>query len=99
MLRIVKGDVFEFEIMLCRVDLNLIENVIFFSKDLGLELKAEQEEDTYRIRILGERTKAFKAGFARFDVVVVLIDGERLTVKHNEKIEVLKGASSEVRNG
>lgn len=98
MLQVVKGDVFEFVIMLCRIDPIVIEKVIFQSKDLGLELQAEQEEDIYRIRILGERTKEFKIGFAKYDIVVVLIDGERITVKHNDKIEVLNKATSEVRN-
>ena len=98
MLRVVKGDVFEFVILLCRIDPSVIEKVIFQSKDLGLELVAEQEEDIYRIRILGEITKNFKAGFARYDIVVALIDGENLTVKHKEKIEVLEKAKSEVRN-
>ena len=98
MLRVVKGDVFEFIIMLCRIDPIVVEKVIFQSKDLGLELQAEQEEDIYRIRIQGDTTKDFKPGFARYDIVVAFVDGEKLTVKHNDKIEVLNKAMSEVRN-
>ncbi len=98
MLRVVKGDVFEFVIMLCRIDPIVIEKVIFQSKELGLELIAEQEDDIYRIRILGETTKNFPTGFVRYDIMVALIDGENLTVKHNDKIEVLEKAKSEVRN-
>lgn len=98
MLRVVKGDVFEFVIILCRIDPIVIETVTFQSKDLGINQEAEQEEDIYRVRILGDITKDFKAGFAKFDIVVTLTDGETITVKHNDKVEVLEKVKSEVQN-
>lgn len=98
MLKVVQGDVLEFVIMLCRIDPIVIERVTFQCKDLGLEQVAEQEDDIYRIRILGEITKNFPIGFSRYDIAVTLTDGEQLTVKHNDKIEVLKKVASEVQN-
>lgn len=98
MLRVVKGDVFEFVIILCRIDPIVIEKVTFQSKDLGINQEAEQEEDIYRVRILGDITKDFSTGFAKFDIVVTLTDGETITVKHNDKVEVLEKVKSEVQN-
>jgi len=92
MLKIVKGDVFEF-VVCVKIDPVIIERVVFESKDLNLEHTAELENGIYRVRILGEETKKFPKGFARFDITATFIDGEKLTLKRNDKVEVLEKSS------
>ena len=97
MLQVVQGDVFEFGVDFCNLEPMLIERVVFTSKKLGIQETAVFENGEYRVRIEGERTRLFPAGFIGYDLTVVLIDGERLTVRNNEKIEVLR-KSNEVQN-
>ena len=88
MLHVVRGDVFEFSILLCSIDLDLIEKIEFISKRLNICERAERDGDSYRVKILGERTKEFPLGFSKYNVIVTLIDGGELTVRC-DKVEVL----------
>lgn len=90
MLQIIQGDVFEICVDFCRIERTLIERVVFASKDLGAERDAEECNGNYRIRFEGGETTQFPSGFARYDLTVCFVDGECLTVRHDEKIEVLK---------
>jgi len=90
MLHLVQGDVLEFCIAMCNVDPFAVKQVHFISKDLGVEVEAYWDNGVYRVRVQGEITQKFPVGFARYDVVVTLIDDEKVTVKLNEKMEVLK---------
>lgn len=95
MLHLVQGDIFEFCVAICNVDPYAIKRVDFSSKDLGLTTEAFFDDGVYRVRIPGEKTKNFPLGFARYDITITLIDNEQVTVKHNERVEVL-GKKSEV---
>lgn len=89
MLKVVQGNIFEFVIVLYGIHPSLVNEVIFESEKLGIREIAEQEEDVYRIRISGERTKSFPLGFQPYNITVTLLDNEKLTVKRS-KVEVLK---------
>lgn len=97
MLQVVQGDVFEFGVDFCNLAPMFIDRVVFTSKKLGLQETAMFENGEYRVRIDGGRTRLFPAGFIGYDVTVILTDGERLTVRSNEKIEVLRKCN-EVQN-
>ena len=90
MLTVVKGDIFEFCVVMCNVDPYAVKKVEFSSRDLGLIHEAFYDDGVYRVRIHGEVTKNFPVGFAKYDVTVTLIDDERLTVKVNERVQVLE---------
>ena len=90
MLKIIQGDVFEFGVCIGNVPLFVIARVEFASKDLGVFQVAELYKGRYSVRIEGERTKYFSPGFARYDLTLTLVDGQKLTVCRNEKIEVLE---------
>lgn len=92
MLQIIQGDVFEICVDLCSIEPALIDKVVFASKDLGTERAAEKCNGNYRVRFEGRDTARFSSGFARYDLTVCFLDGESLTVRHDEKIEVLKKA-------
>ena len=89
MLKVVKGDVFEFGLSFENVATELIEKVVFACKELGIEEEADREEDEFRIRILGEVTKDFKTGFLKYDIAT-LIDEQEVTLVHRQKLEVLE---------
>ena len=88
MLKVVKGDVFEFGLSFENVATELIEKVVFACKELGIE--ADREEDEFRIRIPGEVTKDFKTGFLKYDIIATLIDEQEVTLVHRQKLEVLE---------
>ena len=97
MLKIIQGDVFEFSVCFGNVPLFAIQKVEFASKDLGVFQSAELYKGRYSVRIEGERTKCFSPGFARYDLTLTLVDGQKLTVCRNERIEVLEKVN-EVKN-
>ena len=90
MLRVIKGDIFEFAIAMCNVDRQAVSKVEFISNELGITQKAFIEGGVYRVRILGTQTKDFPLGFARYDIVATLTDGETATIQFNEWIEILE---------
>lgn len=90
MLQIIQGDVFELCIDIDGIDHNLIEKITFSSKSLGLNEPLQYYDGRFTIRIEGERTKVFPIGFSGYDLTLTLLGGESLTIKHGEKIEVLK---------
>lgn len=90
MLKVVKGDVFEFGLSFGNVATELIEKVVFACKELGIEEEADREEDEFRVRIPGEVTKDFKTGFLKYDIIATLIDEQEVTLVHRQKIEVLE---------
>ena len=90
MLKVVKGDVFEFGLSFENVATELIEKVVFACKELGIEEEADREEDEFRVRIPGEVTKDFKTGFLKYDIIATLIDEQEVTLVHRQKIEVLE---------
>ena len=90
MLQIVQGDVFEVSFELCGIDRVAIEKVLFSSKNLGLSEEAVFAEDGYIVRLEGGRTANMPPGFSFYDLTIVFIDGQRLTAKRNEIVEVLK---------
>ena len=90
MLKVAKGDVFEFGLSFENVTTELIEKVVFACKELGIEEEADREEDEFRIRIPGEVTKDFKTGFLKYDIIATLIDEQEVTLVHRQKLEVLE---------
>ena len=90
MLTVVKGDVFEFCVAMCNVDPYAVKKVEFSSRDLAVKHEAFFDDGIYRVRIHGEITKNFPVGFAKYDITVTLIDGEKVTVKANERVEILE---------
>lgn len=97
MLKLIKGDVFEISICPCDIPAMLIDRLVFSSKDLNIEEDAFIDNCTFHVRIVGERTKDFPIGFVHYDLTVFLVDGQRLTIKHNELIEIV-GKMNEVRD-
>ncbi|MEG1882003.1 MAG: hypothetical protein RR207_05890 [Clostridia bacterium] len=89
MLQIIQGDIFELCIDICNIDPVAIEKVEFSSKDLGVQENVKLYKNRYTLRIAGEKTKSFKEGFVRYDLTITFIDKEVLTIKRNDKIEVL----------
>ena len=90
MLKVVKGDVFEFGLSFENVATELIAKVVFACKELGIEEEADREEDEFSIRIPGEVTKDFKTGFLKYDIIATLIDEQEVTLVHRQKLEVLE---------
>jgi hypothetical protein len=90
MLKVVKGDVFEFGLSFGNVATELIEKVVFACKELEIEEEADREEDEFRVRILGEVTRNFKTGFLKYDIIATLIDEQEVTLVHRQKLEVLE---------
>lgn len=90
MLQIIQGDIFELCIDIKDIDHSLIEKAMFSSKSLGLNETLEYYDGRFTIRIEGEHTKVFPIGFSGYDLTLTLLGGESLTIKHGEKIEVLK---------
>lgn len=90
MITVVKGDVFEFCVAMCNVDPYAVKKVEFSSRDLGIKHEAFFDDGIYRVRIHGEITRNFPVGFAKYDITVTLIDDEKVTVKSNERVEVLE---------
>ena len=88
MLHIRQGDLFEFTLTLLNIDFSLISKVEFISEKLNLQEIAELDGEIYRVRIEGARTRNFPLGFAKYFIVVTLIDGEELT-PICDKVEVL----------
>lgn len=90
MLQIVQGDIFEINFELCEVDKTAIKKVVFSSKCLGITEDSELTEEGYRVRISGEYTAKLPSGFAFYDLTIVFIDGQQITAKRNDIVEVLK---------
>ena len=87
MLKVVKGDVFEFGLSFENVATELIEKVVFACKELRIEEEADREEDALPIC---EVTKDFKTGFLKYDIIATLIDEQEVTLVHRQKLEVLE---------
>ena len=90
MLKVVKGDVFEFGVSFGNVATELIEKVVFACKELGIEEEADREEDEFRVRIPGEVTRNFKTGFLKYDIIATLIDEQEVTLVHRQYLEVME---------
>ena len=90
MLQIVQGDIFEVSFELCGIDRVAIEKVVFSSKSLGISEAAVFAEDKHIVRLESDRTANIPPGFSFYDLTIVFIDGQRLTAKRNEIVEVLK---------
>ena len=93
MLHLVRGDILEFCVAMCNVDPYAVKKVEFSSKDLSITTEAFFDDGVYRVRILGEKTKDFPIGFSKYDITLTLIDDEKVTIRHNERIEVLEKRS------
>ena len=89
MLNLVRGDMLEFTIALPNADGYAIQKVEFASSDLAIRTDAFLDGKVYRVRIEGEKTKDFPVGFSHYDIIVTLIDNQQVTLKYQERIEVL----------
>lgn len=89
MLNLVRGDMLEFTIALPNADNYAIQRVEFASSDLAIKVDAFLDGKVYRVRIEGEKTKNFPIGFSRYDIIVTLIDNQQVTLKYQERIEIL----------
>ena len=79
----------EFTIALPNADNYAIQRVEFASSDLAIKADAFLDGKVYRVRIEGEKTKNFPIGFSRYDIIVTLIDNQQVTLKYQERIEIL----------
>ena len=99
MLQIIKGDVFEICVCLCEVPVVVVSRVVFTSKGLGIEEDAFIDNGHFHVRIPGERTKDLPTGIAKYDITVILTDGERMTVQRDTPIEVVNKTNEVSEDG
>ena len=91
-LSIVQGDVFDLNISFESDDEILdIEKVIFSCKDQNVVVEFQELEDyNYYLEIPGEVTKNFIPRVSSFDINIVFIDGETLTMAYQNRLQVLR---------